>query len=50
MNELSNKYKMNFPKGASTLVDEFTKSFIEKFGVNELRKVAKINFKNAQRI
>ncbi|MGI6581223.1 MAG: ribonuclease HIII [Erysipelotrichaceae bacterium] len=50
MNELSNKYKMNFPKGASTLVDEFTKNFIEKFGVNELRKVAKINFKNAQRI
>lgn len=50
MSELSSKYKMTFPKGASNLVDEFTKTFVEKYGTDELKKVAKINFKNAKRI
>ncbi|NLZ75819.1 MAG: ribonuclease HIII [Erysipelotrichia bacterium] len=50
MSELSSKYRMTFPKGASNLVDEFTKTFVEKYGTDELKKVAKINFKNAKRI
>lgn len=50
MSELSSKYRMTFPKGASNLVDEFTKTFVEKYGNDELKKVAKINFKNAKRI
>ena len=50
MQQLSDKYKMLFPKGAGAAVDEFTRLFVEKHGINELHKVAKINFKNAQRI
>ncbi len=50
IDELSNRYSLTFPKGASTLVDDFTKTFVEKFGFDELKKVAKMNFKNAGRI
>lgn len=50
MSELSSKYRMTFPKGANNLVDEFIKTFVEKYGTDELKKVAKINFKNAKRI
>ena len=50
MNELSDKYQMLFPKGAGTIVDDFTKEFVNRYGLNELKKVAKLNFKNAQRI
>lgn len=50
MQELSTKYQMDFPKGAGNIVDEFAKAFVEKYGFNEMRKVAKMNFKNAKRI
>ena len=50
MENMSKKYKTEFPKGASTLVDDFTKKFIARYGWDELKKVAKMNFKNAQKI
>ena len=46
---LSKKYKMKIPLGAGVQVDEFAKKFIEKYGIEEFKKIAKINFKNYDR-
>ncbi|MGI6608239.1 MAG: ribonuclease HIII [Erysipelotrichaceae bacterium] len=48
--QLSRKYKMSFPKGAGQNVDDFISKFIKKYGISELKKVAKMNFKNVERI
>lgn len=50
MARLSEKYGMSIPKGAGPTVDEFGKKFVEKFGFDELKTVAKINFKNTEKI
>ena len=41
---------MFLPKGASSLVDEFGSKFVKKYGFDELSKVAKMNFKNVEKI
>ncbi len=46
MERLSEKYKMEFPFGASKKVTAFAKEFLEKYGEEELYKVAKKNFAN----
>ncbi len=46
MEELNKKYHMEFPKGASSAVDNFAKKFKETYGIDELNKVCKKNFKN----
>lgn len=46
MQELSKKYKMEFPFGSGKDADEFIAKFVEKYGKEELKKVAKLNFKN----
>ncbi len=46
MERLSEKYGMDFPFGASKKVTEFAKRFLEKYGEEELYKVAKKNFAN----
>ena len=46
MERLSEKYEMEFPFGASKKVTEFAKAFLEKYGEEELYKVAKKNFAN----
>ena len=46
MERLSQKYEMEFPFGASKKVTEFAKKFLEKYGEEELYKVAKKNFAN----
>ncbi len=48
--KLSKKYKMEIPKGAGSGVDKIGKEFIEKFGKDELYNIAKISFKNTERI
>ena len=50
LDKLGEKYDTFFPKGASNLVDEFATSFVKKYGLDELYKVAKINFKNVDKI
>jgi len=47
---ISEKYNMQFPKGASNIVDEFAIEFLQKYSFDELRKVAKLNFKNVEKI
>ncbi|MBQ7140173.1 MAG: ribonuclease HIII [Bacilli bacterium] len=50
LEKLGAKYDMFLPKGASNLVDEFGVKFVKKFGFDELNKVAKLNFKNVEKI
>lgn len=48
MDELNKKYKTNIPFGASNQVNSFAKQFIKKYGITELNKICKMNFKNYQ--
>lgn len=50
MDKLSNKLGKKIPKGAGNLVDEFGKEIISKYGKDVLEKIAKINFKNTDKI
>lgn len=50
MKKMSEKYGMTIPKGAGTIVDEFGREFIAKYGEEELSKAAKLNFKNTDKI
>lgn len=43
---LEKKFKMTFPCGASSKVNEFSMKFIKKHGVEEFNKIAKFNFAN----
>ena len=38
------------PKGASNLVDEYGIKIVNKYGKNKLREIAKLNFKNTEKI
>lgn len=49
MKKLSEEYEMDFPFGAGNQVDHFAKKFIEKYGVDEMKKVAKTNFSNMKK-
>ena len=49
-NKLSEKYKINILKGASDKVDDVGREIVKKYGKEELYKIAKINFKNTEKI
>lgn len=50
MKKLNDAYKMDFPLGASELVDQCGIEFVKKYGAAKLREIAKISFKNTDRI
>ena len=50
MEKLSKKYNINIPKGAGEKVDEIGKQIVSKHGKEELKKIAKLNFKNTEKI
>ena len=50
MEELSDKYEFLFHKGASDEVDKDAKAFVDRYGFQNLNKVAKIHFKNTENI
>ncbi|MCR5348296.1 MAG: ribonuclease HIII [Bacilli bacterium] len=50
MEEMGKRYDMEFPLGAGPSVNRFGKSFVKRFGVEELQKVAKVNFANMKKI
>jgi ribonuclease HIII len=50
MREMSGEYGVTFPKGASAQVDTVARSFVRDFGREELGNVAKLHFRNAQKI
>ena len=48
MNELSYRYNMEFPKGASDKVIQTAKIFCDKFGKENIDNIAKVHFKTAK--
>jgi ribonuclease HIII len=49
LRDLSKKYGMEFPKGASAAVDAAAKEFVARHGAADLAKVAKTHFRTALR-
>jgi ribonuclease HIII len=50
LSSLSEQYGVTLPKGASDLVDNAGRMFVTLKGQDELSKVAKMHFKNTQRV
>ena len=50
MEKLSKEIGISLPLGASTVVDETGKKIVEKYGKERLNKIAKLNFKNVEKI
>ena len=50
MDKISKMINMQVPKGAGSLVDDFGKELISKHSKDILKKVAKLNFKNTEKI
>ncbi len=50
MQELSEEFKIELPKGASKKVIEVGKEFVTERGIQQLPKVAKLHFKTTQKV
>jgi len=50
MEKMSEEYGFEFPKGGGHKVDQAGAGFIDKHGIQQLGKVAKLHFKNTQKI
>ena len=48
--KLSKELDSILPKGASTMVDNAAKRIVDKYGFNKLKEIAKLNFKNTEKI
>ena len=48
--KMGNNLGSFIPKGASTLVDDYGKKIVQNFGKEKLRSIAKLNFKNTEKI
>lgn len=48
--KISNLLNEDVPKGAGEKVDIFAKKLVDKYGIEILNKVAKVNFKNTEKI
>lgn len=47
---ISDEYNIVIPKGAGSEVDKVGVSLVQKYGKEELSKIAKVNFKNTEKI
>lgn len=50
MNKLSKELNIEIPKGASTKVDKVGKEIVKKYGIDKLKYISKLNFKNIDKI
>lgn len=50
INKLSKKLKYDIPLGSGINADEFGREIVKKLGPNILKEIAKINFKNTEKI
>ncbi len=50
MKKLSDRFKIEIPLGASSLVDEVGATLVKKYGPDILNEIAKLNFKNTEKI
>ncbi len=50
MNKLSKEVGFQIPKGAGTKVDDIGYEIVKKYGISKLNSIAKLNFKNTEKI
>ena len=50
MDELSQTLEMDIPKGANDVVDQVGIEIAKKYGFEKLNEIAKLNFKNTDKI
>ena len=50
LQEFSDKYGLNLPKGSSETIDQIGRKLVEKYGEEVLKNVAKLHFKNTSRV
>ena len=50
MDKISKDIGMELPKGAGDSIDNFGKEIVKKYGQDKLSEIAKLNFKNTERI
>lgn len=50
MEEMEKKWDMSFQKGAGEKVDICAKQFVQRYGMENLQKVAKLHFKNTENL
>ena len=50
MEEMDTKWNMHFAKGAGSNVDACAKQFVKQYGFDALESVAKIHFKNTEKL
>ena len=50
MDKMSKSLGIDIPKGASDLVDNVGREIVRKFGSDKLKEIAKMNFKNTEKI
>ncbi len=50
MDNLSNDLELIIPKGANDVADQIGVEIVKKYGIEKLREVAKLNFKNTDKI
>ena len=50
MDKLSQSLGLTLPKGANPMVDEVGKKIVAKYGKEKLNQIAKLNFKNTDKI
>ena len=50
MDKISQSVSMDLPKGASDLVDSVGSDIVKKYGHDKLKEIAKLNFKNTEKI
>ena len=48
--EMEQKYNMNLPKGSGDKVDIVAQAFVERYGFDRLGEIAKLHFKNTEKI
>jgi len=48
--KLNKEYGIIFPKGAGSLVDDVGKNIVKKYGKDKLKEIAKLSFKNTEKI
>ena len=47
---MEKKYNMTLPKGSGDKVDIVAKAFVERYGLERLGEIAKLHFKNTEKI
>lgn len=50
MDELSKELGVDIPKGANDIVDQIGVEIVKKYGIEKLNSIAKLNFKNTNKI